>query len=124
MELTYGFAAPALTRHIDRGIAPAIDQHAGAERNAKGALVSPRGGQSCDLRVPGVSAIEVAQWIVDTLAYDRLYLYGAARPLHVSWSAEPVRRVTAMRPGGRGAVPMDVSRRGWDEIAELLAPRR
>lgn len=123
VELTYAFASPALTRHIARGISPPHDQHASFERGARGGQVCPRGGQSCDLRVPGVDAIELARWIRDTLPFDRMYLYGADRPLHLSHAKAPLGTVIAMRPGARGRVPLDVTRRSCDEIASLLLGR-
>jgi hypothetical protein len=123
VQLTYGFAGPALTKHIARGISPPHDQHAGHEHNASGGRVCARDGQACDLRVPGRGALVVARWIRETLPFDRIYLYGDDRPLHLSFATEPRGAVIAMRPGGRARVPLDVSRRSWDEIAALLAPR-
>ncbi len=123
VRLTYGFAGPALTRRVPGRIAPSLDQHAGYEHNARGARVCPRGGQACDLCVPGVSSLVVGRWIREALPFDRMYLYGADRPLHVSDAIEPAGRVVAMRPGGRGRVPMDVTRRGLDEIEALFAAR-
>ena len=121
VEITYGFAGPALTRHIARSIAPPLDQHAGSELNARGSLVCARRGQSCDLRVPGVDALTVAAWVRARLPFDRVYLYGLDRPLHVSHAPEPVGKVFAMCPGARGAVPRDMTRRGADEIAAMFA---
>lgn len=122
VEITYGFAGPALTKHIPKRISPPHDQHGGFERTARGSRVCERGGQSCDLRVPGVESLEVARWIRDTLPFDRMYLYAPDRPLHLSHASKGSRSIIAMRPGGRGTVPMDVTRRAWDEIASLLAP--
>lgn len=123
VQLTYGFAGPALTKHITRGISPPHDQHAGFELNARGGRVCARDGQACDLRVPGVGSLNVARWIRASLPFDRIYLYGDDRPLHLSFASEPRGAVIAMRPGGRAHVPLEVSRRSWDEIAALLAPR-
>lgn len=124
VQLTYGFAGPPLTKHILRGISPPHDQHSGHESNARGARVCTRGGQACDLRVPGRGSLEVAQWIRASLPFDRIYLYGNDRPLHLSFASAPRGVVVAMRPGGRARVPLNVTRRGWDEIATLFAPRR
>lgn len=122
VTLTYGFASPALVRLVPSRISPPLDQHAGAERNARGALICARGGQSCDLRVPGESALDVARWIQEKLPFDRLYLYGADRPLHVSYGPTPARYVCAMVATPRGRIPRDVTRRSWEEIAALLSP--
>ncbi len=123
VALTYGFAGPALTKHIPGRISPPHDQHAGFEHNARGARVCARDGQACDLHVPGRGSLEVARWIRDALPFDRIYLYGDDRPLHLSFAPEPRGAVIAMRPGGRARVPLDVSRRSWDEISALLTPR-
>lgn len=120
VELTYGFAGPALTRHIRGRICPPLDQHAGSELDARGRRVCARGGQACDLRVPGVDALTVARWVRENLPFDRMYLYGLDRPLHLSHAPEPVGKVFAMRPGSRGLVPCDVTRRAWDEVAARL----
>lgn len=124
VTLTYAFAGPSLTKHIARGISPPHDQHGGFERGPRGGRVCARGGMACDLIVPGVDSIEVARWIRDALPFDRMYLYGVERPLHLSHSEEPLGSVIAMRPGGRGRVPLDVTRRSWDELAATLAPSR
>lgn len=120
VQLTYGFAGPALTKHIPGRISPPHDQHAGFEHNPRGGRVCRRDGQACDLRVPGRGALEVARWIRDALPFDRIYLYGDDRPLHLSFAAEPRGAIIAMRPGGGARVPLDVSRRSWDEIAALF----
>ena len=93
LELTYGFAGPALTRHIPGRIAPALDQHAGSELNRAGRLVCARRGQACDVRVAGVAATDVARFIAQNLPFDRLYLYGDDRPLHVSIGPDDSRAV-------------------------------
>lgn len=122
VEITYGFAGPSLTKHIHRRISPPHDQHAGMEHNAKGALICARGGQSCDLRVPGVETFTVARWMRETLPFDSVYLYGSDRPMHLSYGATPRKQMIAMRLGGRARVPMNVSRRSWDDIERLLTP--
>lgn len=103
VELTYAFAGPSLLRHIAGRIAPALDQHAGSELNRAGRLVCSRGGQACDLLVPGVPATAVAQFIASQLPFDRLYWYGDDRPLHVSHGPQHSRAMWAMvaLPDGR-----------------------
>ena len=116
LELTYGFAGPALTRHVRGRISPPHDQHAGSETTSRGALVCARRGQSCDLRVASIGAFEVAGWIRANLPFDRMYLYGDARPLHVSYGPERAGKVYAMVRATRGVVPRDVTAVGWDTI--------
>lgn len=123
VEITYGFAGPPLTRHVPGRISPPHDQHAGHELDARARPVCARGGQACDLRVPGVDSLEVAGWVRASLPFDRMYLYAPDRALHVSHAAAPAGAVFAMRAGGRGTVPCNVTRKGWDEVAALLAPR-
>ncbi len=122
VALTYGFAGPSLTRRITGRIAPDLDQHAGSEVNARGRLICSRRGQSCDLRVVDRTSLEVARYIRDALPFDRMYLYGYDRPLHVSYGPEPARKVYAMVPRGRGRVPRDVTTLGWEAITALFDP--
>ena len=51
IRLTYGFASVELNRHIARGIAPKLDQHAACEHGARGILICDRGGAACDFIV-------------------------------------------------------------------------
>ena len=102
IELTYGFAGPALTRHIKSRIAPRLDQHAGSELNRAGRLICPRRGLACDLRIQGHGAEAVASFIVEHLPFDRIYLYGSDRPLHISIGPENTQQVTEMRPNATG----------------------
>jgi hypothetical protein len=102
IELTYGFASPALTRHIRARIAPRLDQHAGCELGRTGRLVCGRRGQAVDLIVPGVPSHLVARWIAAETPFDRLYFYGRDRPLHVSVGPDDSRAVVWMRGVGEG----------------------
>ncbi|OHB26295.1 MAG: hypothetical protein A2790_20240 [Phenylobacterium sp. RIFCSPHIGHO2_01_FULL_69_31] len=105
LELTYGFAGPALTRLIHRRIAPRLDQHAGYERNRTGALICPRGGQAADFRVPGVPASRVALHLAETTPFDRIYFYGDDRPLHVSIGPQNARQIVELRVRNQRLVP-------------------
>ena len=86
--LTYGFASPRLTKNIRHGIAPRLDQHVACEMNEDGALLCSRRGAAVDLLVPGIGAIDVARWITINTPFDRLYVYGDNRPIHVSHGPE------------------------------------
>lgn len=109
-ELTYGFAGPALTRHVPGRIHPPADQHAGHEVDRKGNPVCKRLGLAADLLVPGTDSREVARWIAASTAFDRLYFYGADRPLHVSVGPEATRQIVVMSRGPSGRlVPRVVS---------------
>lgn len=91
IRLTYCFSSAELTRNIQRGIAPKLDQHAACERGPRGAFVCERGGAACDFRVEDENMSEVAEWIIANLPFDRLYFYGPDRPIHVSYAPEPAR---------------------------------
>jgi len=103
IQLTYGFSSAELTRNIQRGIAPKLDQHAACERGPRGTFVCERGGAACDFVVEDEDMREVAEWIVANTPFDRLYFYGSNRPVHVSFSSPPARQAFAMisSPTGR-----------------------
>lgn len=96
IRLTYGFASAVLTRHIQRGIAPKLDQHSACEHGARGLLICDRGGAACDFVVEDEDMKEVADWIIANLPFDRLYFYGRDRPIHVSFAQNPKREAIAM----------------------------
>lgn len=105
IEITYAFASPGLTRHIRGRIHPPIDQHAGFEKSAKGALVCPRGGLAVDFVIANLDSLALARWVVENTPFDRLYLYGPDRPIHVSHVSPPhegQRQVVLMRRGPSG----------------------
>jgi len=102
LELTYGFASQRLTRAIKRRIAPPLDQHAAHETNSEGRPICPRLGAAADIRIPTKAASEVARWIRERLPFDRLYLFGDDRPIHVSYGPDHKRDAIEMRPGPSG----------------------
>ncbi len=102
IRLTYGFAGPALTRHISARIAPALDQHAACELNRLGKPICSRLGAAVDFIVEDEDMLEVARWIACHLPFDRMYVYGPSRPLHLSYGPEACRQVTVMLPGRNG----------------------
>ncbi len=102
VELTYCFAGPELLREVPGRIAPALDQHAGSELNRRGKLICTRRGQAADLYVPGVSSDVAAAWVATHTPFDRLYLYGPDRPLHVSFGPDNTRQVVEMIAGPSG----------------------
>lgn len=99
-DLTYGFASSRLTRCIPRRIHPAGDQHAGHELGRRGQPICHRGGLAVDFAVRGVDSLELARWVVEHAAFDRLYFYGRDRPIHVSAGPESTRQIVVMRPAG------------------------
>jgi hypothetical protein len=94
IDLTYGFCSRALAKLIQAGhggIEPSLDQHAGHELNTKGRWVCPRRGAAADFLVKDENMREVADWIAAKLPFDRLYYYGRARPVHVSYGPDQAR---------------------------------
>lgn len=98
IELTYGFCSSELAKHIKGSIDPKRDQHASFERNIRGNLICERKGAACDFIVPDENMLEVAQWIVQNIPFDRLYFYGKDKPLHVSYGEEHSRAIVLMLP--------------------------
>jgi DNA phosphorothioation-associated putative methyltransferase len=96
IQLTYGFCSPELARNITGRIDPKLDQHAACEVNTRGSLVCERKGAACDFIIPDEDMLEVAQWLVQNTPFDRLYYYGADKPIHVSYSSTPVRMIVHM----------------------------
>jgi len=92
-ELTFGFCGARLRRHILAKaiphIAPKLDQHAAHELNRQGLLVCPRGGAAIDFYYLGQNSHHIALWLMQHLPFDRLYLYGPQKPLHLSYSTSP-----------------------------------
>lgn len=123
VQLTYGFASPALSRRIPARVAPRLDQHAGAELTARGHLVCARGGQAVDLVIPGIDSIDVALWIRDNVPFDRLYVYGADRALHVSYATAGSRAMFAMVEHGGRRIPRAAAGVDAHAIRRLLAVR-
>ncbi|MFP4279462.1 MAG: hypothetical protein ACLFQI_05615, partial [Halochromatium sp.] len=110
LQLTYGFCSPALARRIPGRIDPKRDQHAAHERNRLGNLVCPRLGAAVDFIIADEDMLEVARWVVEHTPFDRLYFYGADKPIHVSHGPEQSRQVVTMRPGPSGRlVPRTLS---------------
>ena len=122
--LTYGFASPRLARQIRRGIAPRLDQHAGAEVTRGGRQVCERGGQAVDICVHGHTADALVERLLEATEFDRLYIYGLDRPVHVSASQSPRRQIVLMLPRVGRTVPRVVAEREIQvELRRLLPPR-
>lgn len=102
IRLTYGFCSPGLAAKISSRIAPKLDQHAGHECDRHGKPICARLGAAVDFLVEDEDMVEVAQWITENLTFDRLYLYGRQKPLHISYSGTPSSLVTLMIPSAAG----------------------
>jgi hypothetical protein len=104
IRLTYGFCSAELGRHINKRVAPKLDQHAGHELGRRGLRICDRGGAACDFIVDDENMREVADWIVANLPFDRLYFYGADRPIHISYGPQNSRAAYQMVLTAAGTV--------------------
>lgn len=120
IDLTYGFACGALSRRIRRGVAAELDQHAACERKRTGAPVCERGGAACDFLVADEDMAEVALWIVENTAFDRLYFYGREYPLHVSFGPQHSREVVIVSESAAGRRVPRVERAPSEFFGALL----
>lgn len=102
IRLTYGFCSTALGAKISSRVAPKLDQHASHECNKQGIAICDRLGAAADFIIDDEDMIEVAQWIAENLPFDRMYLYGRGKPIHISLSSNPSRLVTFMVPTATG----------------------
>jgi len=116
-HVTYGFTSHKLLSQVKKlnptHIAPNLDQHASYEVNTKGNIICDRGGAACDIFVTGFEnrMYDVANWIADNSPFDRIYLYGNDRPIHISYGPEHNRFIQVMNtnkagkriPGKRGS---------------------
>ena len=102
IKLTYGFCSPTLAKNISSRIAPKLDQHASHERSKAGTPICDRLGAAVDFLVEDEDMVEVALWITKNLPFDRLYVYGRAKPIHVSLNETPAGQVTLMTPAPSG----------------------
>ena len=109
IKLTYGFASPALTRHIKGRIEPKLDQHASCEVNTRGMPICPRLGAAVDFLVEYEDMYEVARWIAESCAFDRMYLYGRDRPIHISVGPEQSREVYELAERSARRVPRRIT---------------
>ena len=106
VELTYGFASRLLIKAILKNefprIAPERDQHASHERKLNGKYICPRLGAACDLIIKNRDMRDVAEWVIRNTEVDRVYFYGADRPIHVSYGPNHSRAFVTMLIGKNG----------------------
>lgn len=98
IELTFGFCSPTLFKEIPRGTSPKDDQHHAHEIKASGNPFCKRHGAAVDFRAPGEDSIKLATWVAVHLPFDRIYVYGKDRPIHVSYGPDHAQKVTLMVP--------------------------
>ena len=111
VRLTYGFCSAALAKQIPAHIAPKLDQHACHELNRLGKPICSRLGAAVDFIVEDEDMLEVAEWLAANTPFDRLYFYGADKPIHVSYGPEHKREWVDMRVSASGRLIPSVRRR-------------
>jgi DNA phosphorothioation-associated putative methyltransferase len=103
---TYGFCSSELAKQIGRRISPSLDQHASHEKNRNGRPICERLGAAVDFLVEDENMEEVAKWIAANTPFDRLYYYGADRPLHLSVGPENKREfIDVLRSTSGSLIP-------------------
>lgn len=102
IHLTYGFCSPELSKQIPGRIDPKRDQHAAYELNRRGKPICERLGAAVDFLVEDECMLEVAQWVAFNTSFDRLYFYGADKPVHVSFGPNHDRQIVRMIPSKTG----------------------
>lgn len=101
IKLTYGFCSSSLAKNIPGQIAPRLDQHSAHEIGRSGKPICDRLGAAADFLVEDEDMLGVARWIAANIRYDRMYLYGAHRPIHVSYGPDQSRQVVVMVKSSR-----------------------
>jgi hypothetical protein len=94
-KLTYGFCSKDLLKFLNRDksrICVRVDQHVAHEKNAKGNYYCKHLGAACDFQIVGVDSRKVIGFL-KTLNYDSIYYYGKDRPVHVSFSETPRKKI-------------------------------
>ena len=76
------------------------------KKTLKGHAICSRGGAAVDFLVEDEDMNEVADWIINRLPFDRLYIYESERPIHVSCGPENSRAAYVMiKNASRGRIP-------------------
>lgn len=97
ISISYGFTSSPLLRYLIKhspgDMGPSLDQHASLELNTRGNRICQRDGAACDFWVQGYETRMhiIAQYITESLPFDRLYFYGKDRPIHLSIGPENAR---------------------------------
>ena len=124
-ELTFGFCGDALRRLIYTNpqphIAPKLDQHAAHELNRQGSPICPRGGAAVDLRCTNQNSHVLALWIAQYLPFDRIYLYGTNRPLHVSFGPERCSQIVWLPEHNGRRIPRCITHSQLESLVTLEA---
>lgn len=99
IKLTYGFCSHELSTKIKKNISPRQDQHCSFERNSLGKIICHKTGAAIDFLIEDESSIEVAEWIMSNIMFDKLYIYGELLPIHISYSNTNERKVYFVNRG-------------------------
>jgi hypothetical protein len=94
-KLTYGFCSKDLKKFIKREksrLCIEIDQHMSCETNRNGNYFCRHRGAACDFQITGSDSRKVISFL-RRLDFDSIYYYGSDRPIHISWSEKPRRKI-------------------------------
>lgn len=111
--ITHGFVGPARLGEDAGSAAPDHTQHAGFEADGGGNPVAARPGQAVDFYVPAWSSLEVAQYLAENVAFDRMAFYGPDRPVHIS-----------VGPANEGLISLIFRDARGSDMAPLWMPKR
>lgn len=111
LKLSYGFCSIDLMKKLQQKnpqtgikygrIAPKIDQHMSYELNINGNRYCKRGGAAVDFSVNNVNSFDLVEFIASSkLPFDRLYIYGQSRPIHLSYGPENSRYICEFSDSG------------------------
>ena len=125
INVTYGFVSAELNKFIQEnsasGTYPSIDQHSASELNNANNKICKRHGFACDFIVKGYEnkMDKVMLFIVNNLAFDKIYYYGKDRPIHVSVGSENSKHLQVMNESKNGRrIP---GKRAYGNKAKKLA---
>jgi DNA phosphorothioation-associated putative methyltransferase len=122
IKISYGFCSPELAQNINSRIAPKLDQHSSHERNKKGFFICDRLGAAVDFLVEDENMLDVAQWIVDNLSFDRIYIYGSSKPIHISYSESPSNQISLMIASNSGRlIPRNTNSKEFNTLISNLS---
>jgi hypothetical protein len=121
IKITYGFCSPVLGSNIRSRIAPKLDQHASHECNKQGEPICDRLGSAVDFIIDDEDMTDVAKWIIENLTFDRIYLYGRTKPLHISFSETPSAQISLMLPSKSGKlIPRKTNKENYSTLVSKI----
>ncbi|MDB9372375.1 hypothetical protein [Nodularia sphaerocarpa] len=94
-QLTYGFCSKDLKKFVEKEksrVCTTVDQHMAHEINSRGNYYCKHLGAACDFAIAGINSQKIIIFL-RRLNFDSIYYYGEDKPIHVSWSKLPRRKI-------------------------------